>query len=59
MKYETKMLILAIIIVSCFIATAIVISYRNYGLMALFFFSGLALMGYGFKLKSEYQRDEQ
>ncbi|MET3681999.1 hypothetical protein ABID56_000078 [Alkalibacillus flavidus] len=59
MKYETKMLLLAIVIVSCYIATAIVISERNYGLMALFFFSGLALMGYGFKLKRAYMREDE
>ncbi|GAA0452891.1 DUF5325 family protein [Alkalibacillus silvisoli] len=56
MKHEIKMLLLAIAVVSCFIAAAIVISYRSYGLFTLLLFAGFALMGFGFKLKNNYQK---
>ncbi|WP_153801900.1 DUF5325 family protein [Filobacillus milosensis] len=55
MSHNQKMFILAILVVLCFILTAIVISYRSYGLMTLFLLSGFGLMGWGFKLKKDYQ----
>ncbi|MDQ0350461.1 hypothetical protein J2R98_000264 [Alkalibacillus filiformis] len=59
MKHEIKMLLLAIAVVACFIASAIVISYRSYELFALFLFAGFALMGVGFKFKSDYQKKHE
>ncbi|PKR78490.1 hypothetical protein CEY16_01665 [Halalkalibacillus sediminis] len=58
MKHHQKMFLLAIAVVLCFIATAIVISYQNYGLMTLFFLSGIGLMGYGLRLKRNYQSNQ-
>ncbi|WP_035512340.1 DUF5325 family protein [Halalkalibacillus halophilus] len=55
MSHHAKMLLISIGVVLCFILTAIVISYRNYLLVALFFLAGFALMGYGFKLKKAYR----
>ncbi|RPF56133.1 DUF5325 family protein [Aquisalibacillus elongatus] len=55
MSHNQKMFILAVLVVLCFVAAAIIISYRNYWLMGLSLLLGFSLMGLGFKLK----RDEQ
>ncbi|WP_369405109.1 DUF5325 family protein [Piscibacillus salipiscarius] len=49
------MFILAVLVILCFVATAIMISYQNYLLIALTLLAGFGLMGYGFKLKRDYQ----
>ncbi|WP_188205662.1 DUF5325 family protein [Alkalibacillus aidingensis] len=57
MKHEIKMLLLAILVVASFVAAAIAISYRSYGLLILFLFLGFGMMGYGLRLKRLYQQD--
>jgi len=58
MKFQHKMFLLAILVVSCFIASAIVISYRNYWLFTLFLLGGFLLISYGIKLKRIYYAKE-
>ncbi|MFD2639629.1 DUF5325 family protein [Piscibacillus salipiscarius] len=55
MNHSKKMFILAVLVILCFVATAIMISYQNYLLIALTLLAGFGLMGYGFKLKRDYQ----
>ncbi|MGM8214329.1 DUF5325 family protein [Bacillaceae bacterium W0354] len=59
MKYHQKMFILAILVVLCFVFSAIIISYRNYWLFALSLLLGFALMGYGLKQKKIYYSQEE
>ncbi|MGP4074097.1 DUF5325 family protein [Piscibacillus sp. B03] len=55
MNHNQKMFILAVLVILCFVATAIMISYQNYLLIVLTLFAGFGLMGYGLKLKRDYQ----
>ncbi|GEL76023.1 DUF5325 family protein [Tenuibacillus multivorans] len=55
MKHNQLMFLLAVLVVLCFLSTAIFISYRNLWLVGLSLLAGFSLMGLGLKLKRNYQ----
>ncbi len=54
MAYKVKMFLLAIVVVSMFLATAVAISFQNYWLVALFFIGGIVVMMLGLMYKRKY-----
>ncbi|MRG85545.1 DUF5325 family protein [Salinibacillus xinjiangensis] len=51
MKYETKMFLLAVLVILCFASIGITIGFRQYLLSFGLFLLGFILMGFGLKMK--------
>lgn len=59
MKFHHKMFILSILVVICFLTSAISISYQNYWVFASGLILGFLLMGFGLKEKRIYYSNEK
>lgn len=54
-KIQLPMLLLAFLVVFCFIAVSLAIGFRSFLLAFFFLILGFALMGFGFTLKRKYR----
>ena len=54
MKFDIKMALLAVLVVSLFLATAVAISFQNFWLVFAFFFGGMAVMVFGLRYKKKH-----